>query len=180
MGRKRTSLSSHACRVANSISSEFPAKNRLFTHYPVNCASREAGEKRRAAARKSTPRLLCGSDDEVAKGDVSGFTSLQIDGSGQSFMAVQCAAGDPWYLLFINNRLTVLHNRHHAANEGDVVGLPLSRTAPLFRRWGQEPIHSTRAHRWPFRLRIIFDLNFVASAQVDAAVRSLRAVEFNV
>src|ERR1700757_1720519 len=134
--------------------------------------------KKRTAARKSAPRLLCGSDDEVAKGDVSGFTSLEVDGSGQSLMAVQSAAGDPRYLLFIDNRLTVLHNRHHAANESDVVRLPLSRTARLFRRWGQEPVHSTRAHRWSFRLRIIFDLNFVASAQVDAAIRSFRAVEF--
>ena len=101
--------------------------------------------KKRTAARKSAPRLLCGSDDEVAKGDVSGFTSLEVDGSGQSLMAVQSAAGDPRYLLFIDNRLTVLHDRHYAADEGDVVALPLSRSARLFRGWRQEPGRRNRA-----------------------------------
>src|SRR5690349_7759886 len=94
-------------------------------------------------------------------------------------MAVQSAASDPRYLMFIDNRLTVLHNRHHAANECDVVALPFPRTARLFLGWRQKAIHSARAHRWPFRIGVIFDLNFVPPAQVDAAIRSFRADEFN-
>jgi len=101
---------------------------------------------------------------------VSGFAALQIDWDGKFFVTVQSPAGDARNFLFINDGLTILRNGDHSSNQRDVLGLPCSRLARLLRRRSQEAIHTSGAHRWPLWLRIVFDLKFVPSAQVDPAI----------
>src|SRR5580704_11193412 len=122
----------------------------------------------------------CRCKRDVPESDVSGLTTLQIDRSAKPFAAVQSATCDARNLLFVNNGLTVLHNGDHASNQHDVVGLPFSWSAPLLRRGSQEAIDASSTHRRPFGLGIVFNLKFVPAAQVDAAIRSWRAIEFNV
>ncbi len=50
---------------------------------------------------------LCQRDSDVPERNVSGFTALQVNRTGQSFVAVESAARDSRDFLVINNRLAV-------------------------------------------------------------------------
>src|SRR5579872_1635517 len=127
----------------------------------------------------SLTRSFCRRDREVAEGDVARLTTLQIDRSWQPLMTIQGPASDARNFLFIDDGVTILHDGDHSSNEGDVIGLPFSRLARLFLRRGQVSVYAAGAHRRTFWLGIVFDLELVPAAQVDAAIRSWRAIEFD-
>jgi hypothetical protein len=56
------------------------------------------------------------SDHDVAKGYVALFATLEIDGTGQGFMAVECTTGDTGNLLIIDDGLAVLDDGDHTAD----------------------------------------------------------------
>ena len=87
-------------------------------------------------------------------------------------MTIQRPACDARHLLLIVDGLTILHHGDHSSSEGDVVGLSFVWLTRLFQRGSQEAVHASCAHSQPFWLGIIFDLEFVPTAQVDAAIRS--------
>jgi hypothetical protein len=49
-------------------------------------------------------------------------------------VTIQSSARYAWNLLFVNNSLIILHNGDHSSDKCDVVALPFSRPARLFRR----------------------------------------------
>jgi hypothetical protein len=65
------------------------------------------------------------------------FTSLEINGPWQLFVAVQGATCDTWNFLVIDDRLAVLHHRDPSSYQGSVKGLPFARATrgvPAMRR----------------------------------------------
>src|SRR5579862_9496491 len=88
------------------------------------------------------PRLFGGCDHYIAKGDLSFFAALQIDGAGRRLVAVDCAAGDAGDLPIIDDGLAILYNGDFSPDESDVEGLPRIRRAGQFWRWSEEAIDS--------------------------------------
>src|ERR1039457_7670489 len=89
-------------------------------------------------------------------------------------MTIHSSAGDARNFLFINDGLTILHDRDCPSDERNVVALPFSWPARLFRRGSEETIYAPRAHGRPLWLGIVFDLDFIPAAQIDAAMRFCR------
>src|ERR1700758_3973861 len=100
-------------------------------------------------------------DHNVSECHATFFRTLQIDGTGRSFVAVECAPGDARDLFVIDDGYAVLNDRHGSSDECNIEGLPLIRDAGLFRSWIQESVHSSRMMARRFRYRIRFDLNFI-------------------
>src|SRR6188508_2519738 len=112
--------------------------------------------------------------------DAARLAALQVNRPGQRFMAVESAARDARNLLIVDQRHTIEHDGHAAADERDVVGPPGS---GLARGGWQGREISVNAGQAPFgRVRYLFvlHLHFIAPPQVHATVRSRRAVEFDV
>src|SRR5258708_26754026 len=123
--------------------------------------------------------LFLWSDDNAAKLDLAFFAALQIYRAGQAFVAVQRTAGDSRNFLLINYRLAVLHHRHASPNQRNVIGLPFVRLTRQFRRRHNKSIHAASVMHRAFVGGIRFDLYFVTSAQINAAVGSRSAVELH-
>ena len=118
-------------------------------------------------------------EDDVAVGHAAFFAALKIDGTGQLLVAIERAAGDAGNFLIVDDGLTVPDEGHVSANQGDVVGLPLAGLAWKFRRWREEAVNAADAMAGRLINGVGFDLNFVAAAQVDAAVGIGIAVKFD-
>src|SRR5215471_19176634 len=108
------------------------------------------------------------------------FTALQVDRAGQAFVAVKGATGDAWNFLVIDDGGPILHHRYRAAHQCDVEALPLAGIARHFRRRRNEAIDSASVMAWRLLNRVIFNLQLVSPAQVNAAVRCLSTVELDV
>ena len=50
--------------------------------------------------------------------------SLEVDRSGQLFMAIHSPTGNPRDLLVVDHRLTVLDDGYLSSDQSDVKGLP--------------------------------------------------------
>jgi len=123
--------------------------------------------------------LLSRRDNDLAKRDMALLTALQIDRPRLRFVAIQRPAGNTRDLLVINYRLAVLNYGHLPAEQRNIKGLPYVCLARQFRRRRQEAVYGTGMMAWPLRLGLRLDLDFIAAAQLDAAVRVLSAVEFD-
>src|ERR1019366_9194801 len=83
-------------------------------------------------------------------------------------MTIHSSAGDARNFLFINDGLTILHDRDCPSDERNVVALPFSWPARLFRRGSEETKYAPRAHGRPLWLGIVFDLDFIPAAQLNS------------
>src|SRR5205823_12257098 len=89
------------------------------------------------------PLLFCGRKHDAAKGHAPFLTTLQIDWSGQFFVAVQRASGDTRDFFVVDDGLPILHYSDVSPHQRDVIRLPGSRFAWQFRRWIQETIDAS-------------------------------------
>src|SRR5262245_31415407 len=121
--------------------------------------------------------LLRGSQNDIPEPHLA-VIALEHDRPRRPFGAVERAAGDPWYLFFVNHCLAVERDGKLASDQGDLVLLPL---AGLFRRVHLRSEESVQpAHAVALRLLavIVLDLRFIAAAQVNAAVALFDDLEF--
>ena len=116
---------------------------------------------------------------DIAIVDATRLAALKVDRPGQRLMAVECAARDARNLLIVDERHAIEHDGHAAADERDVVGPPGSGLARGGCRGREISVDAAQAPLGRVRLGLVFDLHFIASPQVHAAVRSRRAVEFD-
>ena len=124
--------------------------------------------------------VIRGRNHDIPIGDVSLLAALQINRAGLAFVAVERAAGDARNLLVVDDGLAVQDHGDAPADESDVERLPHIRRTRLFRRGSEEPVHAAGVVAGRLALRLGFDLHFVASAQIDAAVGILAAIELHV
>jgi len=111
---------------------------------------------------------------------VAFFGALQINGTGQFFVAIERTAGDARDFFVVDDSLAILGHGDHSPDERDVVRLPFSRLARLLRRGSQKAVHTAHVMaRWLVQ-RVSLYLNFVAPTQINAAVRFFATVEFHV
>jgi hypothetical protein len=123
--------------------------------------------------------LLRWSYDNAPISYVSFFAALKINGTRQFFVAVERATGDTRNLLTIDDGLAILYHGDRSANQRDIEGLPFSRLSGQFRGGSQKAVDTSSVVAGWFLNGIGFYLDFVAAAQIDAAVGIHSAVEFN-
>src|SRR5262245_51005750 len=125
-------------------------------------------------------RTACRRDDDVPKGDVPRLAPLQIDWTRPRLVAVERATGNAGNLLTIDDGLPVQNNGHGAADQRDVIRLPLPCNARRGGRRRKEPIHRAETLARAFGLSVVLDLHFVSAPQVNTAVGIRCAVELDV
>src|SRR3974390_27681 len=101
----------------------------------------EINKRKPIRTRDYAPLLHGRREHDAAVCDAAFFATLQINGAGQLFVAVERAPGDPRNFLVVDDGLAVLHQCDPTATQRDVVGLPCSGLAWQFRRRCQEPVH---------------------------------------
>src|SRR5580658_4228001 len=84
--------------------------------------------------------LLRGRDSYAAKEDVAFLASLEIDGAGLAFVAVERAAGEAGNFLVVDDGLAVLDHLDFAPDQRDVEGLPHVRSARQLGRGRKESV----------------------------------------
>ena len=131
-------------------------------------------------ARNPADLFLCRRDCNFSEQDVTVFTTLKIDRSGQPFVTIQRPAGYTWDFLSVDNRLTILHNGDGAAHKCDVEGLPLIGFARQLWRGSDESVNAAGMMAGRLLDRICFYLDFIATAQINSAIRVLPDIELNV
>src|SRR3954462_3684100 len=119
------------------------------------------------------------SDQDVAVLDRT-VIALQENRARRAFIAVERATGDSGDLLVYDHLSAVGDDRHHSSDEGDVVRLPLARRPRRDHTRRQESVNGAEAIV-PRRIAVVvLDLNFVAAAEIDAAVALLGVAELDV
>src|SRR5713101_5932176 len=148
-------------------------------HHRQQGNSRYHGWRARQPRRTAGTHLLGRSDDNTSIGYVAFFTSLEIDGSRQFFVAVERATRDTGNFLVVDDGLAVLNHGDPSTEESDIETLPFYRFAGLLRRRGKETVYA--AHVVARRLLdgVCFYLNFVPASQINAAVGGGAAVELH-
>src|SRR5581483_811513 len=116
---------------------------------------------------------LGGEESYIPERHMSRLAALQIDRSRRALVTIQSATGYTGNFLVVDDGMPVLHHGDFSADESYIVGLPLTRSPWLFRLRGEKAIHASGAHGGSFRFRVVFNLNLVSAAQVNAAIRSL-------
>ena len=111
---------------------------------------------------------------------MSFFTTLQVDRTREFFVTVKSAAGYARNFLVINDGLAVLNDGDHSPYQGDVESLPLSDFPRQLRRGRNKSVYPAGMVAGRFLIGIGFNLDFVASAQINATVRFFVALELNV
>src|SRR5438045_4626058 len=106
--------------------------------------------------------------------------ALGIDWPRRALVAVDCAAGDAGNLPIADDLLAVGDDGHHPPDQSDVVGLPLSGRSGSDFSWRNESVDTAEAMRIWLATVIVFDLDFVAAAQIDSAVAAGGITEFDV
>src|SRR6185312_12354691 len=105
---------------------------------------------------------------------------LQIDRARVAFIAIQRSARYSGYLPATNHRLAIKNDRYQPAHQRDIITLPFARRFRRRLHGSQEPID--RSHDITRRLLSFckaFDLQFITSPQIHAAVTILRTPEFD-
>src|SRR5260370_2949764 len=111
---------------------------------------------------------------------MSFFTALEVDRPRHFFVAVKSATRDTRDFLIINDGLTILDNGDPSPKQGNIETLPFSRLARHFGRWCQETVHSAGMMTGRFLNGVGFNLDLVATAQVDATVGVGRTIELDI
>ena len=94
-------------------------------------------------------------------------------------MAVESASGDPWNILVIDDRYTVLYDGNVPPDQRDVERLPDVGLSRLLWRWVEEAIDSTRVMTVGLGYGIGFHLDLVAASQEDSTVGAGSAIELD-
>src|SRR3954471_21518520 len=119
------------------------------------------------------------SDQDVAVLDRT-VIALQENRTWRAFIAVERATGDSGHLLVCDHLSAVGDDGHHSSDEGDVVRLPLTGRPRRDHARRQESVNGAEPVV-PRRIAVVvLDLNFVAAAQIDAAVALLGVTELDV
>src|SRR5262245_18413605 len=106
--------------------------------------------------------------------------ALEHDRPRRSFGAVERAAGDPWYLFFVNHCLVVKRDGQLASDQCDLVLLPVAGLLRGVHLRCEEPVQPAHAVALRLISVIVFDLRLIAAAQVNAAVTGASAVDLRV
>src|SRR6185437_12560861 len=128
----------------------------------------------------SLPLLIfCRCKDQVSERHAALFAALEIDGAGEAFVTVKRAAGDSGNFLVVDDGDPILYDSHGSAYQGNVESLPFVSYAGLLGGWIQEPVDASGVMAGRLGCGVGFDLNFVASAQVDSAVGLWAGIELD-
>jgi len=95
-------------------------------------------------------------------------------------VAVESAAGDAGDFFVVDDGRTIQDDRDDAADQSNVVRLPFAGGAGGLRRRSKETVNTAQASLGWISDGIGFELDFVAAAQIDAAVGVRSAIEFDV
>src|SRR6266540_1635240 len=123
--------------------------------------------------------LFRGSQNDIPEPHLA-VIALEHDRPRRLFGAVERASGDPRYLFFVNHCLVVERDGQLTSDQSDLVLLPLT---GLFRRVhlrSKEPVQPAHAVTLRLLAVSVFDLRFIAAAQVNAAVAGQYAVDLRV
>ena len=123
--------------------------------------------------------IACGGDDDAAKENVALFAALKIGRPRKTFMAIEGAAGDAGDFLVVDDGRTIQDDCDSAADQSNVVRLPLVRGAGGLRRRSEKTVNTAQAPLGRIGDGVGFELDFIAAAQIDAAVALVRAVVFD-
>jgi hypothetical protein len=139
--------------------------------------SRDRGNNQIQIVRES---FLRGRNNNVPESHPSLLATLKVDRPRQLFVAVESTSRDSWDLLLIDNGLTILDNRDHTPDQGDIKGLPFSGPARQLRRGGKESVHPARMVTGRLLRGVGFNLHLVAAPQIDTTVGFWGTVELQV
>ena len=121
--------------------------------------------------------FLRGRNNNVPVSHPSLLATLKVDRPRRLFVAVKGATGNPRNLLVVDDGLTILDNRDHTPDQGDIKGLPFSGLARQLRRGGKESVHPARMVTGRLLRGVGFNLHLVAAPQIDTTVGFWRTVE---
>ena len=79
--------------------------------------------------RPRPPHYRLGTETVILRNFSRRVVALDVEGTGLSFVGIECAAGDAFDLLMIDDGDAVVDDGDIAADEGDVEGLPLAGSA---------------------------------------------------
>ena len=119
-------------------------------------------------------------DDNIPISYVSIFAALQVDRPGHFFVAVKSATRNARDFLIIDDCLTILDNGDPSPDQRDVETLPFSWLARHFGRRCQETVYPASMMTGWFLDGVGFNLDFISTAQIDAAVGIGWTVELDV
>src|SRR5690606_32987127 len=105
--------------------------------------------------------------------------ALNQQGAGFSFMAIQCSAGYSRYFLVADDHFAVSDNRYHSAHECNIVALPFAGRLGGHERWLDESIDGAKVVLLRFFAIAVFNLHFIATAEVNTAIAAWRTTKFN-
>src|SRR5207248_4636284 len=98
---------------------------------------------RRLICQRLMPLLFCGRKHDAAKRHAPFLAALQIDRSGQFFVAVQRSARDTRDFFVVDDGLPILHYSDLSPHQRDVIRLPSPRFAWPFQGWIEETIDAS-------------------------------------
>ena len=107
------------------------------------------------------------------------MVTLDQNGSGFPFMAVQCAARNTWNTLVTDYHFSVYDKGDQSADKGNIKGLPFSRIICHHFCRGQETIYPSEIDTARFLSFAVYDLDFVSSPQVYTTVTAFGIPEFD-
>src|SRR5277367_1681955 len=120
------------------------------------------------------------SDDDAAEHHAAFFAALEVDGAGERFVTVESAASNSGNFSVVDDGRTIQYDRNCAADQSNVVRLPLVGGAGGLRGRSEETVNTAQAPLGRISDGIGFELDFIAAAQIDAAVRFRAAIELDV
>src|SRR5712692_180354 len=138
----------------------------------------QVGDDVRATAVRRCGLLRRGNDNVAVVNLL--MIALQHYRAGLTFIAVEGASCDPWDLGVIDNGCAVEDHRYSAANERDVVSLPLTGLLSRITRRRNEAIDSAYSVTLRLLAEVVLNLNLVAPAKIDAAVAEGDHLELDV
>ena len=109
------------------------------------------------------------------------MVALDVKGSGLAFVGIERTARDTVNFFVVDGQRAVTNNRYCSSHQGDVKGFPFARLAGEHGAGRKTSVD--RSHRALWRLGsclFIFELEFIPSAKIEAAVGILGAVYFEV
>src|SRR6266487_2496063 len=106
--------------------------------------------------------------------------TLQEKRAGSAFVAVQGASGDPGNCLPIDDPFAVENDGDDTTHERDVHDLPFARLLGGIEARGQEPVDAADLVAVRLIAIVVFNLDFISAAKINAAVAAFGITEFGV
>src|ERR1035437_7048623 len=120
-------------------------------------------------------------DGDVAGLHAAGVIALYVEGAGFAFVGIERAARGAGDLLVIDSLDAVANHRQPTAHQSDVEAFPLARRARQLHRRREHAVDTPDAVKLVVGVHLlVLHLDFVAAAQIDAAIAVIGAVEFDV